>query len=458
MPSVLIFFSPRVCGGSQALLVYENGCAAGGIADQLVKAGSSFNIDLRQFLRQSSDKILSFTTKPVTAWLDGTALSGNYLKGKVPSSQAAETIKTTIVAKASSGQTYTKTFNIVVKKGGDMDQTVYVGSPFIIDLSPYLEAPLDVPSQVSTEPDAKWIESGLTANTLRGSVASSQEPGTIKTTILVQRSNSEKYHVTFNIVIKPSPAAPDQTVYIGAPFEIDLTRFFKNKADSCTKVSTEPKSTWIDSSLSGDKICKGNVPASQATGTIKTTLTVKSASDGKTYTVKFNVNVKQAQGPPTHTVNIGASFDIDLSSYLRDAGDTPKKISSSPHTRWLHHTLSGKHCKGTVPAKQKPGSITVTITVKPASGGATYVISFTLKYVSPGSPSTSISSIKSGHSTTSTRHTSTVPSLTSSLEVRRPTLQRLVVVTPLQRARAQHLQPRLRSLPAHIRLLKPLRA
>ncbi|KAJ4387785.1 hypothetical protein N0V93_008387 [Gnomoniopsis smithogilvyi] len=381
-----------------------------------LEQGQTFDVPLTPLLNLFSDLVQSFTTEPVVSWISfgngGTDL--NDLVGTVPVDYP---IGNVYVSVSVSGQVQYKLpliFTIVA--GGSSSSTVPTSSPL-----PTLPS-LTVPA-----------------------ASTSAAPATS--------------------AVVPPPRTTSVTIFLGQPFDIDLTPLFTSATDFVLEFSSAPVVDWLSlganpftlvgtvpaildvsevtvfefvSTASGDlysiivtldiapfSASSSGAPSSLATTTpiptgpttsppILPSSTIPSApSTSSTAATSFTTDI---------TLIPGQDFDVDLSQIAESFGAVSLSLSTfsvTPVVSWITTPIEESdgdlHLVGTVPLVDLPGTLVVFIQGQDESGAALNIfVTLVISQVNASSSSAGLVTTTAGISTSTfaTSSASSSPSLT----------------------------------------------
>ncbi|KAG6360911.1 hypothetical protein INS49_011979 [Diaporthe citri] len=322
---------------------------------QTVIAGQAFNINLVQYLNNAVDQVKGITTSPDTAFLNNLNQALNVLAGTVPVKATAETITVTLSVAGLLGDTYTKTFDVVVLEV----ERVFAGQRFDIFLTQYMQFAQDTILGVSTLPNTAFLNALDTLDkTISGTVPASAVGDAITVTFTAVGQTGE-YVRSFLVLVLES-----LTIIPGQPFNVDLKDFLDDPADSITNFETSPLIGFLEDGFDATgRAITGTVPISAIPETITATLTVTGQVGDYTRLVSIVV-------APLQRVFPGQPFTITLGGYLDGPSDTIRGISTDPAASFLDSALNAANQQivGTVPLSTAAGLVEVAMSAVGPNG------------------------------------------------------------------------------------------
>ena len=254
--------------------------------------------------------------------------------------------------------------------GTILDETVEVGDPITVDLSPYFTDPDGDPLTYT----ARSSNRNVARVSVSGSIATitALAKGTADVTITATDSEGLSATQTFESMVpnrSPEPAGtiPDETVEVGEPVTVDLSAYF-------TDPDGDPLTYTARSSNTG--VARVSVSASTLTitaiakGTANVTTTATD-DEGLSATQTFESTVPNRSPEPVgtipdETVEVDDPVAVDLSRYFTDPdGDALTYTARSSNTSVATVSVSGSVVTITAVAK---GTADVTATATDSEG------------------------------------------------------------------------------------------
>ena len=342
---------------------------SGTIASITVQVGRTESVDVASYFIEPDGEALTYSaTSSIPAV--ATVLS------------AGSTVRVTALAKGTTtvgvtatdpgGLSATQTFLSMVPNrspepvGTVPDETVEVGDPVTVDLSPYF-----------TDPDGDALRYTARSSNRRvarvsvsGSIATitAVAKGTADVTITATDSDGLSATQAFESTVpnrspEPVDTIPDETVQVGAPITVDLSLYFTDPdGDPLTYTAGSSNTSVARVSVAGAILTITAI----AKGTAEVTTTATD-NEGLSATLTFESMVpNRPPGPvatiPDQTVEVGEPITVDLSSYFADPdGDDLSYTARSLNTSVATVSVSGSVVTITAVAKGTAG-ITITAT------------------------------------------------------------------------------------------------
>lgn len=146
--------------------------------------GNPFSVSIGSYFSSIGDQIASFTTDPLSSFVSYDPVTRSFY-GFVPVTQPAGIIYIFVrAANPVTGATYSFVIqlNVIINLGPSATptgpspsssvaprplpvETLYVGSPFAIDLGKYLQTPTDTVNSITTNPDTPFLDNALNPST-----------------------------------------------------------------------------------------------------------------------------------------------------------------------------------------------------------------------------------------------------------------------------------------------------
>ncbi|KAK7742334.1 polarity establishment/cellular polarization [Cytospora paraplurivora] len=333
----------------------------------------------------SSDNVTSVITDPTASWIIFTP-SAATLSGNVPTSLNNGTFLITINAESiSKGLSYSFQLRLVIQ---DISQDYSVRVPvvasnaFTINMAKYFPASSQL-TALDTNPKANWISFDAEENIIYGSVPDLAAGAVIAVTVNAfstgsSDSSAALYTRVFSLEIEENDI-PDYNVILGDEFVIDLSLELLNEpGDYLTSVSTNPTSEWVTLNLDNRTIA-GTVPITLAAGSsVSVTGDAINPSLGSSYRKQYSLVIAAGENI-TVPVVVGDGFQVNLTEYLQNTGDTIRPITLSPEVSWVTlNTEQPPYLYGTVPKDYAGSEVNSTVIAISQVTGLTYSLLVTL--------------------------------------------------------------------------------
>ncbi|MYA63653.1 MAG: hypothetical protein F4Y21_03165, partial [Gemmatimonadetes bacterium] len=345
----------------------------GTIPDETVEVGDPVTADLSPYFTDPDGDALSYTARSSNRRVARVSVSGSVV---TITAVAKGTANVTTTATDSDGLSATQTFESMVPnrspepEGTIPDETVEVGEPITVDLSPYF-----------TDPDGDPLT--YTARSSNTSVARVSVSGSVVTitaiakgtaSITTTATDNEGLSATqaFESAVpnrSPEPVGtiPDETVEVGDPVTVDLSSYFTDPDGDPLSYTARSSNTRVATvSVSGSTVTITAVARGSADITITAT-----DSEGLSATQTFESTVPNRRPEPVgtipdETIDVGEELTVDLSSYFTDPdGDDLTYTASSSRTNVARVSVSGSTL--TITARTA-GRATITITARDPEG------------------------------------------------------------------------------------------
>ena len=345
----------------------------GTIASITVHVGRTESVDVSPYFAEPDGEVLAYgatSSNPAVATVS--------MAGSMVSVTAVTKGTTTLSVTATDpgGLAATQTFWSTVPNrspepvGTIPGQTVEVGDPITVDLSPYFSDPdgdpLNYTARSSSSRVARVSVSGSTVT------ITAVAKGTANVAITATDSEGLSATQTFESMVpnrspEPVGAIPDETVEVGEDVTVDLSRYFKDlDGDVLTYTARSSNTSVARVSVSGSTVTIRAV----AKGTAEVTITATD-SEGLSATQVFESMVPNRPPEPTRTipdetVEVGDDVTVNLSRYFEDPdGDALTYTARSSNTSVATVSVSGSIVTITAEAK---GTAEVTATATDSEG------------------------------------------------------------------------------------------
>lgn len=338
------------------------------ITDIALPAGRNRPINLRLYLRDPNDSILSLTTDPPVSWA---VLSGTDLLINAPDTTSEYTLVIRVLAANAQGVPYEIVLNLKIEPVVPVPITA--GNAFSIDLSKYLESTADA-ATIATDPNAPWVQYSKPIQRIAGSVpADYKEPSTLITASVTSQKGGT-YVRYFALVISPVPVVP---LALGGQLALQLTPYLIASEDVVPTITSNPNATWVQLKQ-GDKSLSGIIPRTLDYKSVIVTVFANSFTKGLEYSFQLELYIQDSSQPDTPvSVPVVASnnFTITTTKYF-PASVRLSAISTVPQVSWISFDPAKSTVSGKVP-DLLPGTI-IKLTVNassaaaPGSAAATY--------------------------------------------------------------------------------------
>ena len=250
------------------------------------------------------------------------------------------------------------------------DETVEVGEPLTVRLSPYFQDP----DGDALRYTASSADSGVVRVSVAGGVLTIRAVarGAIDVTVTATDTDDLSATQVFEVTVPNRPPAPvgtipDETVAVDEAVTIDLSSYFEDPdADALTYTASSSASGVVRTSVEGDILTVTGV----AKGTTDVTVTATDA-EGLSATQTFEARVPNRPPTPVGTipnqsVETGETVRINASLYFTDPdGDALAYTATSSITGVVDVSVSGSTVAITGVIA---GSATVTITARDPDG------------------------------------------------------------------------------------------
>ncbi|MYB98809.1 MAG: hypothetical protein F4X60_09665 [Gemmatimonadetes bacterium] len=360
---------------------------AGTIPDETVEVGDPVTVDLSAYFTDPDGDPLTYTARSSNTRVARVSVSGSTV---TITAIAKGTADVTVTATDDEGLSATQAFESTVPnrspepEGTIPDETVEVGDPVTVDLSPYF-----------TDPDGDDLT--YTARSSNTRVATVSVSGSVVTITAVARGTADLTATatdseglsatqTFESAVpnrQPEPVGtiPDETVEVDDEATVDLSSYFTDPdGDDLTYTARSSNTNVARVSVSGSTL----TITARATGRATITVTARDPG-GLTATQRVRVTVEQGNRAPqpvgtipAQTLNTGGTRSIGVAQYFTDPdGDALTYSATSSNTSVATVTVLGSAV--TIRAVAT-GSATITITARDPDGlTATQVVSVTVQ-------------------------------------------------------------------------------
>ena len=349
--------------------------ARGTIPPLTVQAGQTQSVDVSSYFSEPDGEALTYGAASSNSSVAWVSVAGSAVR---VTAAARGTVTVTVTATDPGGLAATQTFQSTVPNrspepvGTIPNETVEVGDPVTVDLSPYFTDP-DGDALTYT---ARSSRTGVARVSVSGSAATitGVAKGTAHVTITATDPEGLIATQTFQSTVpnrSPEPVGtiPNETVEVGDPVTVDLSPYFTDPdGDALSYTASTSNSGVVRASVSGGTLTITAVAA----GTASLTVTA-SDGDGGRATQTLEVSVPQpnrAPRPvgsiPARALTAGATAAINASAYFSDPdGDVLTYSATTSDSKVARASVSGSTV--TIAAIAN-GSATVSVTARDPGG------------------------------------------------------------------------------------------
>ena len=364
--------------------------ARGAIPPITVAVDSTVSVDASSYFTEPDGEVLTYSATSSNSAVATVAVSGS----TVSVTAIAKGLTTvTVTASDPGGLGTTQDFRTMVPNrqpvpaGTIPEQTVEVGEPVSVDLSPYF----DDPDGDTLTYAARSSGPGLATVSVTGStlVIAAVAKGTTTVTVTATDPEGLEATQTFQSTIPnrppgPTGTIPEQTLYIGDTVTVDLSPYFDDPdGDALMYAAASTNSGVVTASASGSTL----VIAAGAKGTATVTVTATDPEGlAATQTLQSTIP-NRPPGPtgtiPEQTFHLGDTVTVDLSPYFDDPdGDALMYAAGSSDSGVATASVSGSNVVITAVAR---GTTTVSVTaIDPEGLTATQTFEATVPNRPPG--------------------------------------------------------------------------
>ncbi|MYB97144.1 MAG: hypothetical protein F4X60_01110 [Gemmatimonadetes bacterium] len=364
--------------------------ARGAIPPITVAVDSTVSVDASSYFTEPDGEVLTYSATSSNSAVATVAVSGS----TVSVTAIAKGLTTvTVTASDPGGLGTTQDFRTMVPNrqpvpaGTIPEQTVEVGEPVSVDLSPYF----DDPDGDTLTYAARSSGPGLATVSVTGStlVIAAVAKGTTTVTVTATDPEGLEATQTFQSTIPnrppgPTGTIPEQTLYIGDTVTVDLSPYFDDPdGDALMYAAASTNSGVVTASASGSTL----VIAAGAKGTATVTVTATDPEGlAATQTLQSTIP-NRPPGPtgtiPEQTFHLGDTVTVDLSPYFDDPdGDALMYAAASTNSGVATAAVSGSTLAIAAVAR---GTATVTVTATDPEGlAATQTFKSTIPNRPPG--------------------------------------------------------------------------
>ncbi|ROW03594.1 hypothetical protein VPNG_07174 [Cytospora leucostoma] len=348
--------------------------------------GNSFLIHLDQYLLASSDNVTSAIPDPTASWIIFNSATDT-LSGTVPTSLNHGSFLITINAESTSkGLSYSFQLRLAIEdisQDSSVRVPVVASNAFTINMIKYFPASSQL-TAIDTNPEANWIDFDDEENIVYGLVPDFAAETVVALTVNASSTGSSDsstalYTRGFSLVIQDNDI-PDYNVTLGNEFVIDLSlELLSEPGDYLASVSTVPTSDWVALSPDNRNIA-GTVPITLAAGSsVSVTGNAINPSLGSSYGKQYSLVIAAGKNI-TVPVVVGDGFQVNLTEYLQNTGDTILPITLSPEVNWVTlKTGQPPYLYGTVPKDYAGSEVNSTVIAVSQVTGLTYSLLVTLE-------------------------------------------------------------------------------
>ena len=345
----------------------------GTIPDETVEVGEPITVDLSPYFADPDGDRLTYGARSSRANIARVSVSGSTV---TVTAVAKGTTNVTITATDTDGLSATQAFASVVPNrspepvGTIPDETVAVGEPLTLDLSPYFADPdgdrLTYTAESSKTSVARVSVSGPTIRIT--AVAKGTANVTITATDTEGLSATQAFaSMVPNRAPEPVGTIPDETVQVGGAVAVDVSSYFADPDDDPLAYTASSSNTNVaEVSVSGSTVTITAVGKGTAIVTITATDTEGLSAAQAFVSVVPNRAPEPLGTIPDDTVEVGEPVTLELSPYFADPdGDRLEYTASSSNTEVARVSVSGSTVTLTAIAR---GTAIVTITASDAEG------------------------------------------------------------------------------------------
>ncbi|MYI45474.1 MAG: hypothetical protein F4123_03615 [Gemmatimonadetes bacterium] len=345
----------------------------GTISSITVQAGETESVDVASYFTEPDGEALTYSATSSNPAVATVSVSGSAVR---VTALAKGSTTVSVTATDPGGLSAMQAFASIVPNrspepvGTIPDETVDVGDPITVDLSPYFTDPDGDPLTYT----ARSSDRNVARVTVSGSVVTitAISKGTADVTITATDSEGLSATQAFESTVpnrspEPEGTIPDETVEVGDPVTVDLSPYFTDPdGDDLTYTARSSNTRVATVSVSGSVVTITAV----ARGTADLTATATD-SEGLSATQTFESAVPNRQPEPVgtipdETVEVDDEATVDLSSYFTDPdGDDLTYTARSSNTNVARVSVSGSTLTITARAT---GRATITVTARDPGG------------------------------------------------------------------------------------------
>ena len=361
----------------------------GTISSITVQVGRTESVDVSSYFTEPDGEALTYGATSSNPSVAALSVSGSTVR---VTALAKGTTTVDVTATDPGGLTATQTFLSIVPNrspepvGTIPDETVEVGEPVTVDLSPYFSDPdgdpLNYAARSSNSRVARVSVSGSTVT------INAIAKGTADVAITAADTEGLSATQTFeSIVPNRSPEAvgtiPDRVVDVGKSVQVNLSPYFSDPdGDPLSYRARSSKTSVARVSVSGSTVTIDAVGKGTADVTITATDTEGLSARQAFESTVPNRSPEAVGTIPDEIVEVGAKVAVDLSPYFSDPdGDPLTYTAASSSTSVARVSVSASIVTITAVAK---GTANVTITATDSEGlSATQAFEVTVPNRSP---------------------------------------------------------------------------
>ena len=361
----------------------------GTIPDETVEVGEPVTVDLSPYFADPDGDRLTYGARSSRANIARVSVSGSTV---TVTAVAKGTTNVTITATDTDGLSATQAFASVVPNrapepvGSIPDETVEVGEPLTVDLSPYFADPDDDRLTYTAESS----NTSVAGVSVSGPTVRITAVGKGTATVTITATDTEGLSATQafasmvpNRAPRPVATIPDETVQVGGAVAVDVSSYFADPdGDPLAYTARSSNTNVAEVSVSGSTVTIAAVGKGTAAVTITATDTEGLSAAQVFVSVVPNRSPEPVGTIPDDTVEVGEPVTVDLSPYFADPdGDALAYAASSSNTEVARVSVSGSSVTLTAIAR---GTAIVTTTATDAEGlSATQVFAASVPNRSP---------------------------------------------------------------------------